>query len=208
MLQDDRSLPSVESPPSPTDRIFFAVMPGEAATARAQQLAQTLRQKYDLHGSLIDTAHLHVTLLFVGNYVGYPNDTIEAARLAAARVVHAPCRVQFNQALTFRNKSGVSHRYPTVLCGDEGVIGMEALHQNLADSLNRFGFARRPSTMTPHMTLLYDNKKIITQAVPPIEFDVDEFVLLNRHIGQHREYSVLGRWSLRDKWKTRGHNLQ
>ncbi|AIY39189.1 Putative ligase protein [Collimonas arenae] len=198
-MPHDKPLPGVASPPQPTDRIFFAIVPDTAVAARVEKLAENLRQQHDLHGSLIDVEHLHITVLFVGNYVGYPQDTVNAASWAASHVIQAPFRVQLNHVLTFANKSGVVRRYPTVLCGDEGVLGVETLHRNLSDALHRCGFMRRPSTMTPHMTLLYDREKIVAQAVPPIEFDVGEFVLLNRHIGQRRQYTVLGRWPLHDQ---------
>jgi len=200
-MQEQRWLPGVNSSPkpsaiiNPTDSLFFAVLPEVSAAVRIRQLAQSLRLKHALRGSPLPAGQLHISLFSLGNHVGLPSG-LPAATEAVSQLAQNAFTVQFNNVLTFRYKSRLSGGYPIVLCGDEGVIGLELLHQGLMDALSRTEFKGTRKNLTPHVTLLYDDRKIPADRVAPIEWSVREFVLLRRHIGQNRPYSVLGRWPL------------
>lgn len=191
------SLPGFDSPQEPTDRLFFAVLPENPVAARIAQLTDALRLEHGLHGAGIHAEQLHISLLSLGDHVGLPHDLLAAATSAAAQIAQAAFRVRFDTVQTFRNKSRISRGYPIVLCGNEGVVGLETLYQALASTFLRLGFKAMPANITPHMTLLYDRQSVPKHMVAPVEWDVREFVLLNRHINQKRPYSVLGKWPLR-----------
>ena len=186
-----------QGPQAATDRFLFAVLPDSATIARVGQVVRTLRRDHALLGAPIPDEQLHISLLSLGSYIGMLPQVLAGARWAASRVAQNPFTVQFNTALSFNSRSRVSNAFPAVLAGDEGTIGLETLRRSLLDSMRRLGFKNLPSNFEPHMTLLYDQRKVPEHAVAPLTWPVKEFVLLQRHIGQRRPYTVLGRWTLR-----------
>ncbi len=203
-MQEQISFPGSDSSPrpvrpvDPTDKLFFAVMPEASAAVRIRQLAQDLRLQHALRGLALPAGQLHISLVGLGNHVGLPLNLSEATE-AVSQLAQNAFKVQFNNVLSFRYKSRISGGYPFVLCGDEGVIGLETLHQGLMDALSHTRFRGMRGSFTPHVTLLYDYRQVSAHTVDPIEWRVHEFVLLRRHINQHRPYSVLGRWPLLSK---------
>jgi len=191
------SLPGFDSSQQPTDRLLFAVFPEKPAVARIEQLTHALRLEHDLRGAVVHAEQLHITLVILGEYLGVPPDLLAAAAGAAAQIAQTAFRVRFDYVQTFRNKSRTTGNYPVVLCGDEGVVGLETLHQDLTGRLRNLGFKGISTSITPHVTMLYEPAPVASHAVAAIEWTVREFVLLQRHIGQHLPYSVLGRWPLR-----------
>jgi 2'-5' RNA ligase len=194
-MSEQKSFPGFDLPPKPTDRLFFAILPEPSVANRIVEFTQTLRLKYGLHGAPLPAAQLHISLFNLGDYVGLPQNLLAAATSAVSRITQDAFAVRFDHVLTFRYPSSAG--YPLVLSGEDGVSGVKTLHQDVTDTLSRIGL-RGESSFTPHLTLLYDNQKILKQAVDPFEWEVREFVLLQRHIGQRRPYSVLGKWPLRD----------
>ena len=190
------SLPGFDSSQRPTDRLLFAVLPEKPAIARIEQLKHALRREHDLRGAVVDAEQLHITLAILGEYWGVPPDLLAAATGAAAQIAQTVFRVRFDYVQTFRNRSRTTGNYPVVLCGDEGLIGLETLHQNLAGRLRNLGFKGISASLTPHVTMLYEPEPVPSRAVAAVEWTVREFVLLHRHINQHRPYSILGSWPL------------
>lgn len=190
------SLPGFDSSQKPTDRLLFAVLPEKPAIARIVQLTRALRLEHDLRGAVVHPEQLHITLVILGEYLGVPPDLLAAATGAAAQIAQTAFRVRFDYVQTFRNKSRTTGNYPVVLCGDEGVIGLETLHQDLTGRLRNLGFRGIPTNITPHVTMLYEPEPVSSHAVAAIEWTVREFVLLQRHIDQYLPYTVLGSWPL------------
>ena len=192
------SLPGFESQQGPTDRFLFAVLPEKAAAAHIEQLAHALRHEHGLHGAAIHAEQLHITLVGLGEHWELPHELLAAAAGAAAQITQAVFKVHFDYVQTFRNKSRVSGHYPVVLCGDEGLIGLETLYQSLAGRLRLLGLKSIPASITPHVTLLYEPVPVPSHAVAAVEWTVREFMLLQRHIDQRRPYSIIGRWPLQE----------
>jgi len=61
-------------------------------------------------------------------------------------------------------------------------------------ALAKAGVGARQST--PHLTLLYDARRVDEQPIDPIRWTVREFVLVHSLLGQTR-YIPLGKWPLR-----------
>ena len=78
-----------------------------------------------------------------------------------------------------------------VALGDDGMVGVEALHHNLAQAL---GVAERPQ-FNPHMTLLYGTGPAAPLPLPPITWPVRDFVLIHSLAGL-THYEVVGRFPL------------
>jgi 2'-5' RNA ligase len=141
---------------------------------------------------------MHVSLVGLGEYVDLPQGLLDSVARSVSQIKQEVFTARFDTVLTFRHRSRVSTGYPTVLCGGEGVSGFRTLHEGIVDALRGAGLKPRFATLTPHLTMLYDKQKIHTETVDPIEWNVREFVLLLRHIGQGRPYSLLGKWSLHE----------
>jgi len=71
-----------------------------------------------------------------------------------------------------------------------------ALHQRIAVAREAAGLrARKGYRFSPHMTLGYRNGVPFTQAIAPIGWTADAFVLVHSHVGRTR-HDVIGRWLL------------
>ncbi len=191
---------SFDPPPVPAedlsgfrDRMFFGLHPPPAIAARIHRLAGDLRDGHALHCRLVRASCLHVTLLGMGYREEWSRTAIAALGTAAARVAMPPFRVAFDRAASF---NGEPER-PLVLVGDDGVIGIEMLRQELVRALRNAGFARREEArFTPHLTLLYDRRKLEEQPIDEIGWSVRDFVLIHSLYGLSR-HVPLGRWPLR-----------
>jgi 2'-5' RNA ligase len=173
-------------------------MPSLSAVTRIEQVIETLRQEYSLRATPLSAQQMHVSLVGLGEYADLPQDLLDSVVGGVSQIRQEAFTARFDTVLTFRHRSRVSTGYPTVLCGGEGVYGFQMLHEGIVSALRGAGLKLRSAALTPHLTLLYDKQKIDTEVVDPIEWDVREFVLLLRHIGQRRPYSVLGKWPLHE----------
>lgn len=177
----------------PTDGLFLAVFPDAGVAERIAMLALGLRDTHALRGKVLAPGRLHVSLHYLGGYAGLPRTVVTAAIEALAAVVMPPFEVRFDRAASFRGRPG---NHPYVLQGDEGVVGLLALHGQLGAALQRVGLRRwvRPHCL-PHMTLLYDDENIASHRIEPIGWTVREVVLVRSLYGSGR-YEYLARRAL------------
>jgi 2'-5' RNA ligase len=160
----------------PVHRLFLAAVPDYGMAGCIAEFATRERARHGLTGKLLQTGRFHVTLHHVGDMDSPPSlDQIDDLVRRAANVVMPPFRVAFDRAQSFRNGA-------FVLSGDDGVIGLDVLHQRLNDELD---WQPRPARrFTPHMTLLYDRQRIEEQPIEPIMWTVREIVLVESLVGQ------------------------
>jgi len=160
----------------PVHRLFWAALPDCQTAAAIAEVALRERGRHGLTGRPLQTERLHVTLYHVGDEAVPPTDElVENLATRASAVVMPPFRVAFNRAQSFRNGA-------FVLAGDDGVIGLDVLHQRLSDELD---WQPRPARrFTPHLTLLYDRQRIAEQPIEAISWTVREMVLVESLVGQ------------------------
>jgi 2'-5' RNA ligase len=158
-----------------TDRLFWAALPDTETAAKVADFARCQRLERGLTGRPLEAGQLHVTLYHLGDAVGPPPpELIEIVTQRATHVVMPPFRVVFDRVRSFRNGA-------LVLCGGDGVIGLEILHQRLSDVLD--GRPRRARPFTPHVTLLRDSQRIDEHPIEPIDWMVRDFVLVHSLLG-------------------------
>jgi RNA 2',3'-cyclic 3'-phosphodiesterase len=160
----------------PVHRLFWAAVPDSETAGCIAKFAARERAKHGLTGKLLQTNRFHVTLHHVGDMdsPASPYQIDDQVR-RATNVVMPSFRVAFDRAQSFRNGA-------FVLAGDDGVIGLDVLHQRLNDELD---WQPRPARrFTPHMTLLYDRQRIEEQLIEPITWTVREIVLVESLVGQ------------------------
>lgn len=192
-MPEQSFLPGFEAAPRPTDRLFFAIYPDAAAAARIAQLAQQLRAEHGLQGKPLKPERFHVTLHHLGDHAGLPHDQVAAACGAAAGVAAAPFDITFDRVASF---TSAPRNRPFVLRGDDGLAALMAFQQSLGEALKKTVLGRwtRPG-FTPHVTLLYDDRGVPEQAVPPVSWTARELVLVHSLIGQSL-HVPLARWPL------------
>lgn len=175
-----------------TDRLFFAAFPDGAAAARIETLARELRREHRLSGRPLPTGRFHVTLLFLGDY---PADVwpVVANKAAAAAHLRLPAfRVVFDQVSSFASRRPEA---PLVMRGDESE-GLRRLHAALNDAMRGAGIAfRAEREFVPHLTLLYDERRLAQAKVEPVSWQVDEWVLVRSPVGKGG-YQALARGPL------------
>ena len=176
-----------------TDRLFFAIFPDPEAAARIAQLADQLCAENGVVGRPLKAGRLHVTLDFLGNYAGLPQDIIAMASAAAATVAMPGFEVAFDRVASF---PGNRRSQPLVLLGNDGVVALTALQRTLRQALDAAGLpAASKGGYKPHVTVLYGKRGLAEQAVEPVGWTAREFALVHSRIGL-RQYATLGRWSL------------
>jgi 2'-5' RNA ligase len=191
-MHEQLFLPGFEAPPPSTDRLFFALVPPPDAALGIARQARLLKEEYGLKGRPIAIGRLHVTLRYLGDYLGLPQDVAAAAMAAASGVRAAPFDVVLDRAASFH---GRPRNCPFVLLGGEdkeGCGALAALHRALGVALENVGLVSARSRYTPHVTLLYD-RFVPERAIEPIVWTAHEFVLVHSLLGRSR-HTPLARW--------------
>ncbi|MDR6411441.1 2'-5' RNA ligase family protein [Paraburkholderia terricola] len=191
-------LPGLEAPPPPTDGLFFAVFPDTRTAAGISELAQQLCGQTRARSKPLGAGRLHVTLQHLGNFAGgLPPALVDAAMRAAASISMEPFTVEFDAVTSFASKPRPG---PLVLVGSEGVVGLHALHDALAEALQNIGFGGRAHSAaapyTPHVTLAYGMPWGAARPIEPVCWNVREFALIHSLLGRTR-HIALARWSLK-----------
>lgn len=183
------------APQAPGDRLFFAVYPDAQAAQRIVELAKSVRIAHGMRGNPLRVDRVHVTLHHLGDHAGLPESLVAAASEVASQMALPPFEVGFDCVASF---PGRTRKRPCVLRGGEGNsnASLFAFQAALGERLGVAGLERYiERRFTPHVTLLYDERTVAAEAVPPIGWMVRELVLVHSLIGRG-EHRVLGRWGL------------
>lgn len=178
-------------PPTPTDRLMFLLYPDARVAERIAAEARRSRDALGLRGQPLQTDRFHVTLHHLGDYVGLPADVARKAEIAGDGLSGAPFEVVFDRAMSFANRPGNN---PFTLQAGEGVEGLLAFQRRLGLEMAKVGL-KPDKAFVPHVTLLYDGQVVPAQAIAPIRWTVDRFVLVQSKLGQTR-HIVLKEWDL------------
>jgi 2'-5' RNA ligase len=170
------------------DGLFFSIFPDLAAAVRIANTAEHFRRAYALNGAPLLTDRFHVTVYGLGNYDGLPRSVVAKAIEAGAAITAVPFGVVFDRVTSFAGSDAL------VLCGGDGVDGLLMFHQSLAIAMRKSGLYTSLQ-FTPHITLLYDGRRIEEQFIEPIRWTVREFVLVHSLHGRTK-HIPLERWPL------------
>lgn len=189
------SLDGFDAPARPTDRLFFALFPDAATARQAGELAAALRAQHGLTGKPLLVERMHVTLCHLGDFVGLQPGLVDGA-CRAAEALHEPAfDVRLERVGSFVGRPA---RLPLVALGDDGVQALRAFQARLDQALRRHGALRGGAgSFVPHLTLLYDDRRVPQQAIEPLQWRATGFALVHSLLGQTR-YQILGRWPLHE----------
>ena len=176
-----------------TERLFFALRPDAAATARIRELTLQLCATHGLKTLPLAIERLHLTLCFLGDHAGLSPQQLAAADEAGRSLRQRPFGVAFDHLASFGRNKGAA---PLVLCHAAESAPLHQLHDSLAAHLAQSElFQLDPRPFRPHVTLMYAEKFFDEQPVAPISWTVSEVLLIQSRIGRgHHE--VLGRYAL------------
>lgn len=172
-----------------TNRLFFALWPNEGIREQISATTDTVCAHFAVDGRLLNPERYHITLRFIGDNV---SAQIEAAALEAATEIDVPpFNLRLDQAGSFRNND-----IPIWL----GPSKIPAELSYLEEALARvFGARprRRKTSFTPHLTILREaNALLPVQPVAPIDWRIEEFVLIRSRFRPQADYEVLQRYPL------------
>ncbi len=179
--------------PRNPERLFFCLMPDDAARGEVMQLGDRLFIQHNLGGSRLRRDRLHMSLHPVGDYPRLPAKVIYAASRAARAVLMAPFEIRLRAVQSFEPAPHKRNRRPLVLLG-EGGNALPTLFRTLGLALLQNGL-KAAATFTPHMTLSYGPQPVPMQPIEPIRFQAKDFVLIHSRLGL-TQYEVIDRWPL------------
>lgn len=194
-----QQLSPFDTSPSPgqraTDRLFFALLPEPSTAQSIYEFAQERRAREGMTGRPIPPDRLHVSLLHLGDFGGLPQELVQSSgeRMTSLAATLSPFEVSFDVIGNFSRRPV---RKPLVLQQDH----LDLQLKNLAEKLLRtFGPPRSGGSGTkfnPHVKLLYDEKTVQMETIPPFVWQAHEIVLVHSVIGQSR-HVILDRWALK-----------
>jgi 2'-5' RNA ligase len=170
------------------DGLFFSIFPDRAAAVRIANTAEHFRRAYRLKGAPLLTDRFHVTVQGLGNYDGLPRSIVAKAIEAGAAVTSMPFEVAFDRITSFAGSDAL------VLRGGDGVDGIVMFHDVLGVAMRKSGLSAG-SQFTPHITLLYDGRRVDEQFIELIRWTVRDFVLVHSLRGRTM-HIPLERWHL------------
>ena len=171
--------------------LFLTFVPDALTAARIYRFAEVVKRARKFNGRLIKPHCLHVTLFSLDDGGGLLERTLRMAFEAAQEMRMASFEISFDRIGSFRGKPD---NHPFVLLGDDGLNRLKLFRQTLGAEMTRKGLRHLVTTdFTPHVTLLYDKRKVEEQPIEPIVWRADEFVLIHSKNG----HAHLARWPLR-----------
>lgn len=187
-------------------RLFFALWPDEAARRQIGDTAALLRRQHPTPGRWLGPHRYHLTLHFLGDYPLPPDAWARQAMDAADTVRAAPFTLRLDQAGSFQNRA-----VPWWLGAAQVPHELRSLCGQLRAALRRAGLpGDSGQRLTPHVTVLHDaGRSLPTRPVPPVDWPVQDYVLIESRLGTHSEYRVLARWPLQaHAERDAGHSAQ
>lgn len=171
------------------NRLFFALWPGQGIRGQIIAATDELCARYPIEGRRLNPERYHLTLKFIGDNV--PARAEASALKVAADIIAPPFGLQLDQAGSFRNND-----IPIWL----GPSQVPPALAYLAESLGR-AFGERPrrgsGSFKPHLTILRNAAaQLPTQAIRPIEWPVQGFVLIRSVFRPQADYEVLQHYPL------------
>lgn len=167
--------------------LFFAIRPPEEKAREIRDLTASL----SLGGTPVGVDRLHISLLALVWKGVVPDGLVEEAADVAQSVVMPPMHVIFDRA--------VGGSSSALLRPSEPLDALRMFRERLGFAMKSAGVDFvTGQRFSPHVTLLYGGQPMPEKEIDPITWVVDEFVLIDSHIGlTHHE--TVGRWPLKAK---------
>jgi 2'-5' RNA ligase len=175
-------------------RLFFALRPDSAIVPDIVRAVDTVKATKLIRGSWLAASKHHLTVHFLGDYPALSAAIVERAKSAAASVKFAPFEFVLDSASSFCGR----RQSPCVLrCSPDSETALQSFWRELGEALIPTGLgALLERRFMPHLTIAYGDN-VLAEPIPvsPIVWQVNEFVLIDSHVGRSN-HEVLDRWRL------------
>jgi 2'-5' RNA ligase len=165
--------------------LFFAIRPPEETAREIMEVAASL----GLGGTPVRADRLHISLLALVWKGVVPEGLIEEAADVAQSVAMPPMRVILDRI--------VGGSSSALLRPSEPLETLRMFRERLGFAMKNAGVDfELGGRFAPHVTLLYGGQPMPEKEIDPITWTIEEFVLIDSHIGlTHHE--IVGRWPMR-----------
>lgn len=165
-------------------RVFFALWPNRLIQQQLHAIAKQLQPQSK--GRLMRAETLHMTLQFIGNI---PLSLLPKIIAAADKVTVQPFVMQLAKSAYWKHNRIA---YATLA---SNVPLLDELVSSLKTALSEQGVTYADQKFSPHVTLLRNAEyKLQIEDFPPIEWQVDSFVLVESALtDQGAQYKILRR---------------
>ena len=180
MSMPSRTAPTAETP---SHRLFLALLPPEAPVREIAPIRDWFAPRRP-----VPDPQLHLTLLPFPVYPNFPDSL--AARLVAAlsSIEMRSFRVIVDRLIVAKGQG--------LLNPSEAVLGLQSCRRTLAAALLEEGVQpMKGKRFSPHVTLFYDDRPDLAEAVDPISWTAEEIVLVHSLVGRS-EHRTLARQPL------------
>jgi len=175
---------------NPTRRLFLGIRPDADATSGLTRLMAKLRRAGIMPGRPVDPGRLHITLHHLGDFA----DQIPPSLMPAVIAAMATAKVQPFEVV-FDRIGGT--RGPFLLRPSDESPALKIFRRTLSAALMEAGLRHYINPVfNPHVTLSYDLSDAPEHIIEPVNWTVQQFVLIESLLGQHRHIEQ-GCWSMR-----------
>lgn len=172
--------------------LFLAILPEPEDADRLARAATDLRSRHELHGTPLAPERMHITLHALPSFIDtLPQAVVDDAIAASAGVACPRLALVFDHVLSFDGSDAFVLR-----CDTASDAAVARLRRSLATALRRPGL-RPVASSTPHMTMLYDSRRIARHAIEPIRWTAKRFALIVSHVGIGHHQRI-AEWALTD----------
>jgi 2'-5' RNA ligase len=191
MRSTGSTAPARRHPVRVTHNLFFALQPSDEVRQRIDAAARSLKDAHPSAGRWVKPERYHLTLRYLGAHANLPEALVGSAINAGDLVRVSAFSFSLDTAGSFANRSIPWWIGCSTMPQDLGVL-WDAISACL-ESLGLHATEDR----TPHVTILRDAERLLPPtSMEPIEWPVEEFVLIDSLLGPKASYTVLGRWRL------------
>lgn len=165
--------------------VILLAQPTEDVLELIRQTTRDLSRRHGLTGRPRPDDVLHVSIAGFGPYTMIPFAHVNALRHILSRLEFGEFDIYFDRAASFHG----SHGNPLVLYSDDGNQALVELQKSVGKLLEPYFGKPARGTYRPHMTLLYDRRKIVGEWIEaPVRWRVRELVLVESFQGrtEHR----------------------
>jgi 2'-5' RNA ligase len=168
-------------------KLILLAQPSEDMLDLIRQTARDLSRRHGLTGRHRPDDVLHVSIAGFGPYKMIPFAQVNALRHILSRLEFSGFDIYFDRAASFQG----SYENPLVLYSDDGNQALIELERSVGKLLEPYFGKPAHGTYRPHMTLLYDRRKIVAEWIEaPIRWRVRELVLVESLQGQTEYHSI------------------
>jgi 2'-5' RNA ligase len=186
-MSDDVSGNFERKNPFSGSKIVLLVQPADDALDLIRKTTRSLSRRHGLTGRPRPDEVLHISITGFGPYTMIPFAQVNALRHILSAVEFSAFDIYFDRAASFQG----SYSYPLVLYSDDGNQPLIELERSVGKLLEPYFGKPARRTYKPHMTLLYDRRKIVAEWIDaPVRWRVTELALVESLQGQTEHRTI------------------